>query len=121
MDVDVPNPFTQKELNDLVRDLGLSKSSSELLASRLRGKNLTSGVRISFYSNRHQEFLQFFSVEKNLVYCTDIALLLRNLGLPEYKANDWRIEGYIIITTKKSGYIIILGYHFGLYNHFWVT
>ena len=38
LDDDVPNPFLQKELNDLVRDLSLSKSSAELLASRLRGK-----------------------------------------------------------------------------------
>ena len=105
MDVDVPNPFTQKELNDLVRDLGLSKSSSELLASRLRGKNLTSGVRISFYRNRHQEFLQFFSMEKDLVYCTDIALLLRNLGLPEYKANDWRL---FIDSSKRSLKCVLL-------------
>ena len=30
--------FTQLELNDLVRDLGLSKTASELLASRLKEK-----------------------------------------------------------------------------------
>ena len=33
-----PVPFTQMELNDLVRDLNLSKSSAELLASRLKEK-----------------------------------------------------------------------------------
>jgi len=32
--------FSQKELNDLTRDLNLSKESSELLASRLKEKNL---------------------------------------------------------------------------------
>ena len=35
---DHPHPFSQNELSDLVRDLNLSKSSSELLASRLKGK-----------------------------------------------------------------------------------
>ena len=30
-----PKPFSQGQLNDLVRDLGLSKKSSEILASRL--------------------------------------------------------------------------------------
>ena len=30
-----PKPFIQGQLNDLVRDLGLSKKSSEILASRL--------------------------------------------------------------------------------------
>lgn len=30
---DAPHPFSQKELNDLVSDLSLIKSSAELLAS----------------------------------------------------------------------------------------
>jgi len=34
-----PQRFTQEELNDLVRDLNLSKAASELLASRLKEKN----------------------------------------------------------------------------------
>ena len=58
---DTPHPFSQNELNDLVRDLNLSKSSAELLASRLKEKSLLShGIRITFYRNRHQEFLHFF-------------------------------------------------------------
>ena len=36
----IPQKFSQNELNDLVRDLDLSKESSELLASRLAEKNL---------------------------------------------------------------------------------
>jgi hypothetical protein len=31
-----PQPFNQSELNDLVRDLGLTKEKSELLGSRLK-------------------------------------------------------------------------------------
>ena len=58
---DTPHPFSQNELNDLVRDLNLSKPSSELLASRLKEKSLLShGTRITFYRNRHQKFLHFF-------------------------------------------------------------
>ena len=34
-----PHPFSQKELNDLIRNLSLSKDSAELLASRLKEKN----------------------------------------------------------------------------------
>ena len=34
-----PQQFNQPELNDLVRDLGLSKEAAELLASRLQEKN----------------------------------------------------------------------------------
>jgi len=35
-----PHLLTQGELNDLVRDLKLSKKQAELLGSRLRGWNL---------------------------------------------------------------------------------
>jgi len=50
----IPQKFSQNELNDLVRNLDLSKESSELLASaRLAEKNLLlPDVRISFYRNR---------------------------------------------------------------------
>ena len=49
--------FSQGELNDLVRDLSLSKESSELLASRLKEKNmLEPGTQITFYRKRHTEF-----------------------------------------------------------------
>ena len=42
---DFPEKFDQSELNDLVRDLHLSKESAELLASRLKEKNsLTTGT-----------------------------------------------------------------------------
>ena len=77
---DAPHPFSQKELNDLVHDLSLSKSSANLLASRLKEKNLLSdSACITFYHNRHQEFLHFFFEEKNLVtvqilfsFCTSL-------------------------------------------------
>ena len=35
---DAPHPFSQKGLNDLVRNLSLAKDSAELLASRLKEK-----------------------------------------------------------------------------------
>ena len=86
---DTPHPFSQNELNDLVRDLNLSKSSAELLASRLKEKSLLShGTRITFYRNSHQEFLHFFFEEKNLVYRTDIVYLLQKLGVPHYEPRD---------------------------------
>ena len=61
-----PHPFSQKELNDLVCNLCLSKDSAELLASRLKGGGLLSdSVRISF-CNRHQEYLCFFLYSEGL-------------------------------------------------------
>jgi hypothetical protein len=35
-----PQLFTQSELNDVIRDLGLPKEKAELLGSRLKEKNL---------------------------------------------------------------------------------
>ena len=47
-----PRPFNQEKLNDLIRDLGLPKDGAELLASRLKEKNLLSkGTRVSLYRN----------------------------------------------------------------------
>ena len=86
---DTPHPFSQNELNDLVCDLNLSKSSAEFLASRLKEKNLLSDATgITFYRNRHQEFLHFFFEEKDLVYCTDIVHLLQKLGVSHYEPRD---------------------------------
>lgn len=103
---DAPHPFSQKELNDLVRDLSLSKDSAELLASRLKEKNLLSdSARISFFRNRHQEYLRFFSEEKDLVYCADIAQLLLKLGVPQYEPKDWRL---FIDSSKRSLKCVLL-------------
>ena len=44
---DLPQPFSQVELNDRTRDLGLSKEAAELLGSRLK-KNLHIGQRNLF-------------------------------------------------------------------------
>ena len=103
---DRPHPFSQNELNDLVPDLSLSKSSSELLASRSKGKKLLSnGTSITFYRNRHQEFLHFFFEEKDLVYCTDIVYLLQQHGVSHYEPRDWRL---FIKSSKRSFKCVLL-------------
>ena len=64
-----PKPFSQGQLNDLVRDLNLFKESSEILASRLgeHGK-LDSKTKITFFCNRYDLLLQFFTMENDFVY-----------------------------------------------------
>ena len=53
-----PHILTQNELNDLVRDLQLSKSKAELLESRLKQWNfLEKNVRISLFRSRHQHLV----------------------------------------------------------------
>lgn len=106
LDADASHPLSQKELNDLVRDLSLSKFSSELLASRLNEKNLLSAsAHITFYRNRHAEYLRFFSEDKDLVYCTDVPQLLHKLGVPQYQTHDWRL---FIDSSKRSLKCVLL-------------
>ena len=89
----IPHPFSQNELNDLDRDLNLSKSSAELLASRLKEKSLLShGTRITFYRNRHQEFLHFFFLKKKIwftaqilfIFCKSLECHIMNPKIGEY-------------------------------------
>jgi len=84
--------FDQNELSDLIRDLNLSKDSSELLASRLKEKNvLQPGTKITFYRRREKDLLPFFTKENNLVFCNDIGNLLKKTGLSEYNPSEWRL------------------------------
>lgn len=60
-----PILFTQAALSDLIRDLDLSKERSELLASRLKERNLLSaGTKVTCYRTREKELLQFFLLRK---------------------------------------------------------
>ena len=63
-----PKPFSQGQLNDLVRDLNLSKESSEILASRF-GKHgiLDSETKFTFFRNRDDLLLRFFTIEDFLL------------------------------------------------------
>lgn len=82
-----PQTFTQKELNDLIRDLGLPKDGAEYLASVLKKKNLFSKeTKISFYRDREKEFRKYFSRHSDLVYCSDIQGLMNELKPNIYKA-----------------------------------
>ncbi|GBP47649.1 hypothetical protein EVAR_40045_1 [Eumeta japonica] len=86
-----PHFITQNDLNDLVRDLDLSKRQAELLASRLHDWNLLEkNTRISVYRSRHTHFSNFFSQDGNIVFCSDIPSVMTELKF-EYKTSDWRL------------------------------
>ncbi|UYV80797.1 hypothetical protein LAZ67_19001756 [Cordylochernes scorpioides] len=78
-----PHLLTQGDLNDLVRDLDLSKKQSELLGSRLKGWNLLhKGTKVCFFRKRQDEFQDFFSQENDLVYCNDVVRYKNIANLP---------------------------------------
>jgi hypothetical protein len=98
--------FTPSKLNDLIRELQLTKENSELLGSRLREKNiLASGVKFSWYRNREKEFRQYYVQEDQLVFCTDVRNLLHQLGEKEYDPSTWRI---FIDSSKRSLKAVLL-------------
>jgi hypothetical protein len=68
-----PHKINQSELNELVRDLNLSKGQAELLASRLKRWNLLGkGTKICYYRHRQHEFQHLFSLQDDLVCCNDV-------------------------------------------------
>ena len=74
---DESHRITQEDLYDLVRDLNLTKGKVELLGSRLQPWNLLKeNVRISVYCKRQEHLVHFFKVERVLVACTDIDVLM---------------------------------------------
>ena len=102
-----PKPLCQAQLNDLTRDLGLSKESAQLLGSRLNESNLlASGTTYFWYRKRDEEFRKFFSLHENssLVYCSDIGGLVEALGLV-YSPVEWRL--FIDSSTRSLKAVLL--------------
>ena len=60
-----PILFSQKHLNNLIRDLCLSKKKAELLASRLKERNMVEkDVKVSYYRKRNRDFLYCHDIEE---------------------------------------------------------
>ncbi len=106
-EVHQPKPLNQAQLNDLTRDLNLSKESAQLLGSRLRENDLLApGTTFSWYRNREREFRPFFTVDeaKSLVYCNNIAGLIESLGV-KYDATEWRL--FIDSSTRSLKAVLL--------------
>ena len=84
--------------------MNLSYENSELLASRLKGKNLLdSGTKESFYYKTSHELMVSFtesSVETGkFVYCHNVYGLLIYMDLPKYDPSDLK---FFIDSFKRS-------------------
>ena len=92
-------PYNQKELNDLIRDLNLNKSQSELLASRLKQRGFADdNTKITFYRQRNHALLPYFKKDGELTYCDDVAGLF-NAMKQKYQCDEWRL---FIDSSKES-------------------
>ena len=76
--------LTQAQLNDLTRNLYLSKESAQLLGSRRRENNLLAlQTTFYWYWNRDDEFRKYFTEDDQhwLVYCNNVIGLAKALGM----------------------------------------
>ena len=86
----------------------MSKESSELLASRLKEKNLLQpGTFVTYYPNRHAEFLPYFTQEKDIVFCNNVEGVLKKLVVTQCDPNDRRL---FIDSCKRSLKCVLLHY-----------
>ncbi|KAI6647085.1 hypothetical protein LOD99_8922 [Oopsacas minuta] len=93
------------ELNDLVRDLDLSKDKDELLASRLKQKNLLDkDVLVSHNRKRNFDLAQYYTTDGPLCNCNDIEGLYANV-LQEHSTSDWRL---FIDSSKRSLKVVLV-------------
>ncbi|XP_061404361.1 uncharacterized protein LOC133340279 isoform X1 [Lethenteron reissneri] len=82
---------TKKNLNDLIRDLGLTKSNAELLTSSLKQWNLLDeSVQVADPRKRHQPFCSFFTRQDGLFVCHNVTSLFEAIGIA-CNQNEWRL------------------------------
>ena len=95
----VPQLMNQNDLNHFVRNLGITKEKSELLSSRLKQWNmLQKEVNCTYFRSRRVSLQDFFSVQNNVCYCSNIDGLFEALE-SEHCSNKWRL---FIESSKAS-------------------
>ena len=76
-------PFSQSQLNDLVRDLALSKEASEVLASRLSEHDIfDSKTKITFYRHRDEALCDYFLKKITLCFAKTSKTFLQQWVFP---------------------------------------
>jgi hypothetical protein len=81
----------QEDINDLIKDMALTKSNAELLISRLKQWDLLDdSVLITSQRKRHCGFSVFFTLADGLCFCHDIQGLFDAMDIP-CNIPDWRL------------------------------
>ena len=100
-----PLLINQERLNDLVRDLALSKEKAEALGSRLQQWNLLeSGTIISSFLHRNKTLARYYAIDDDICYCKDVNSLMTELGYKHHPA-EWRL---FIDSSKLSLKAVLL-------------
>ena len=99
-------PWNQEKLNDVVRNIGLSKDASEYLASSLKVDGLvTKDTSSTYYRHREKDFLTFFEREDSLIYCSDIQGLMDTFEPNIYQKEEWRL--FIDSSTRSIKAVLL--------------
>ena len=102
--------LNQSELDDITRDLDLTKAKAEIISFRLKEWNLLGPSRkISKPRIRHVIFPNFYTMSSDadhhsFRYCTDIQGLFQEIGIA-YSASDCRL---FIDSSKRSLKAVLL-------------
>jgi len=100
-----PHLLIQGDLNDIVRDLNLSKKQAEILGSRLKDWNLLrQDTKVCFHHGHHKEFKDFFSLEDGVMFCSNVCSVMEVLG-HEYNPDQWPL---FIDSSKVSLKLVLL-------------
>lgn len=100
-----PHLLNQSELNDLVRDLELTKEKSELLGSRMLQWNLLAkGTKVTSFRTRHELYAKFFEKKDSICSCKDIDGLMEGLGF-SHVAEEWRL--FIDASTESLKAVLL--------------
>lgn len=83
--------LTQAEINDLCRDLYLSKTKCELLGSRLQQWGyFAEETRVTYFRYRSDSLKAFFGKAGNYCFCHDVPGLFQALK-QKYDPTEWRV------------------------------
>ena len=86
-----PHFPSQQKVDDLVRDLGLTKSNAELLTSRLKEWNLLdTSCQCSSSRKRHERFSKYFSMVGSLCFCNNVDNVFEELGIV-HDPKEWHL------------------------------
>lgn len=90
-DTEETHLLSQGELNDLHRDLALTKQMSELLTSRLQEwKLLDPGVLVTATRERSEYLAKCFAMHNKICYCKNIEELFLAMKEP-FVSREWRL------------------------------
>ena len=104
-----PHFPNQNELDDLTRDLGLTKAKAEIFSSSLKEWNsLAPLCKISKPRKQHMTFANFYAMcsdsdHPSHCYCTDIQGLFQEIGIA-YSALNW----HLFIDSSKQSLKVLL-------------